>query len=507
MAMKKGGFSSARRAFDVAEGLGLSVVLVALVAAVVFAATRPAVRVRLDLTEGATYTLTDQTKQVLANLDESVEFVSIMRPEPSPYPTGLQAVQLEAADYVHAMLHEYELASGGRVGVRVLDPTADRLEVSDLMREMHLARANVVLVRGPQRTEQVFLEDLVTIDQGTADLQDIRPAEIVDLRAEGPLTSALLSVSSEVAPRVGFLTAMAGPALDDFESGGLGLLQTAVRLQGLEPQGFELVTGATVPPELDVVAVVGPANRLTPAMVDALRAFHRDGGALLLALDPESPPRDVSDEAMDELLAELGFARGRFILVRDDVIADGATRAVLPVRDFGEHEIVSSIAAQGVFATFPATGQIARHPNAPAGLVVDMLAQTDPLVFADQPASAESSYGNFELDPGEVRGARWIAAARDGLGPTGRVALFGNSRFMTNDAIERGGSANLSLALNTLQWLAGREDAIAVRPRTRFESRVELYADEQAEIFTYVVVVMPLAGALLGLLVWFTRRR
>lgn len=507
MAVNRGGFTRLRRTFDVAEGLGLSVVLVALVAAVVYAATRPAVRVRLDLTEGATYTLTDQTRQVLANLDEPVEFVSVMRPELSPYRTGLQDVQREAADYVHAMLHEYELASGGDVDVRILDPSADRLEIGELMRELHLARPNVVLVRGPERTEQVFLEELVTIDRGTADLQDIRPAEIVDLRAEGPLTSAVLSVSSEVRPRIGFLTAMAGPALGDFEQNGLGLLEEAVRLQGLDPRGFELVTSKVVPPELDVVALVGPQTRLTDAMVDALLAFHADGGALFLALDPESPPRGESDEATTRLLAELGFVRGRYILVRDDVVADGPARAVLPVRDFGEHEIVDSIDEQGVFATFPAPGQVDRYDGAPPGLVVDMLAQTDGLVFADEPTSADSNYGNFEHDLGEVRGPRWLGAARDAFGGGGRAVLFGNSRFLTNDAIERGGAANLSLGLNSLQWLAGREDAIAVRPRTRFESRVELYGDERSEVFVYVVVVMPLAGALLGLLVWFTRRR
>ncbi len=508
MAMNKGGFSTGRRAFDVAEGLGLTVVLFALVAAIVYAATRPSVRVRLDLTEGETYTLTEQTKQVLAGLDEPIEFISIMRPELSAYPTGLATVQAEAADYVHSLLHEYELASGGKVTVRVLDPTADRLEVVDLMQSLHLARANVVLVRSRNRTEQVFLQELVTIDEGTSNLQDIHPAEIVDLRAEGPLTSALLSVSSEVLPRIGFLTAMGGPALGDFEQFGLGLLEQSVRLQGIEPQGFELQTAnAVVPPELDVVAVIGPRSRLTQAMVDALAAFHADGGALLLALDPESPLRSQSDEAMDGFLRDLGLARGRYILVQDDLVGEGNGDSVLPIRDFADHDVTASIASQGTVATFVATGQVARHDDAPANVVVERLARTSQLAFADQPLNAQSSAGNYKLDPGEMRGSRWVAAARDRVGGDGRVVLFGTSRVMTNDTIQRGGAANLSLSLNAIQWLTGRQDALAVRPRTRFESRVELFADEQTEIFSYVIIAMPLAGALLGLLVWFTRRR
>ena len=35
----------------------------------------------------------------------------------------------------------------------------------------------------------------------------------------------------------------------------------------------------------------------------------------------------------------------------------------------------------------------------------------------------------------------------------------------------------------------------------------ELFEDEREAIFTYAIVVMPLAGAFIGLLVWLARRR
>ena len=65
----------------------------------------------------------------------------------------------------------------------------------------------------------------------------------------------------------------------------------------------------------------------------------------------------------------------------------------------------------------------------------------------------------------------------------------------------------MDLILNSMNWLAEREQLVDVPPREVFESRVDLFDAEQRDVFLYVVVYMPLAGALLGLIMWFIRRR
>ena len=65
----------------------------------------------------------------------------------------------------------------------------------------------------------------------------------------------------------------------------------------------------------------------------------------------------------------------------------------------------------------------------------------------------------------------------------------------------------MDLALNAVNWLVGREEAIEARPRSVFENRIDLLDDERTTIRLYVLLWMPLSGILLGLLVWFVRRR
>ncbi|MBM3986294.1 MAG: hypothetical protein FJ296_11525, partial [Planctomycetes bacterium] len=205
VALAPGGFTRGRRWLGAAEGLGTALIVLAAVAVVTYAATRPTLRARLDLTEGEQYALSEQTHQLLGALEQPVTVTLLMQPEASRIPNGLYEVQARAIRYADNLLREYELASGGRVAVRRLSPQADRLEAEALVRELNLTRYNVAVVRGAQRHRVVTLEELATIDRGRSEPGVIEPAQLVELHGEAPLTSALLDVGQADPPRVGFV--------------------------------------------------------------------------------------------------------------------------------------------------------------------------------------------------------------------------------------------------------------------------------------------------------------
>src|SRR5262249_4128917 len=157
------------------------------------------------------------------------------------------------------------------------------------------------------------LPELVTIDRGLADPQSIAPAQLVDLRAEGPLTSALLEVGSEKQPRVGLLRRFGGPDPSDYGDLGLGRFADALRGQGLQPFELDLQDATGVPAGTDAVVVWGPQVALGSRVTAMLAAWQSGGGGLLLGLDPL-----VADADVDNLLAGLGAARDHAVLCRDD---------------------------------------------------------------------------------------------------------------------------------------------------------------------------------------------
>lgn len=505
MALTTRGFTRGRRWAGAAEGLGTSIVVVLLVAAVVYAASRPAIRIRTDLTEGAQYTLSEQTERILADLPAPVVVTTIFQPEFQLLDNGLYAVQQKAADYVQNLLQEYAIASGGDLTLQVLDPNTDPVGTRAVIQQYGVTRKNVVVIACEERAKQLFLEDdLVTIDRGFANPEGIQQAELRAYHTEGPLTSAILGVTSEQAPRIGFLVGYGGASIEDMGPFGLGVLTQTLTAQGFDVTTVDLGTEEQdALPEVDVLAIVGPNKPLGSDALQRIGAYHDAGGALLLAFDSW-----LLDAGADELLARVGLRQERAIIARDDIPVEGPERSLVPVRRFlPDHPITASIAREGFGGSFPAASHLGRLEEAPPELLTHVLAMTDSSVFGDK-IEGWSRPGDYVFDEGtEIRWERVIAFAVEG-GP-GRVVAFGGSGFMGNGfhAARAGSPANMDLLLNAANWLAEREQAMAARPRDAYASRVDLYEEERSLVFLYVVVLMPLGGAALGLLVWFARRR
>ena len=92
---------------------------------------------------------------------------------------------------------------------------------------------------------------------------------------------------------------------------------------------------------------------------------------------------------------------------------------------------------------------------------------------------------------------------RDAL--QGRIVAIGDSDFLSNKYVDMAG--NLNLALNCVEWLAGRQDLIAVRPKV-VESRVLSLTAARAQVVFWVSVLgVPGAVVLVGLAAMRRRRR
>lgn len=504
MALKGARFGRGRRLAGAGEGLATTLVVLVVVAALVYAASRPSVRQRFDLTRGATYSLSGQTHAILNQLEQPVEIITLFRPDPQVVPNGLAQVQYEAGEYVVNLLEEYVVAAGGMLSLRVLRPDLHRAEVEELVRSHHLTRYNVVLMVCEGRGRQVYLEELVTIDQGFASPDMIQPAELRQYHGETALSSALLGVSDDEPPVVAFLQGHGECDIEDYEVFGLGVLADALRGQGFNVRRVDMAGRNDLPQDVNVAVVVSPEpEKFGRRATDVLRTFHQNGGALFLALDPWS-----SDKDLDTFVADMGVLRERALVAREDPLVSGHQRTAIVARKFDPtHPITAPIAKQGIFATLAGVGGLHRSPDADVSHGTPALLRTEDDVFGDV-VYGPTEPGDFLFEEGaERRGARTVAMALEGA--PGRAVFLGGSQILTNVHMtgRDSGPANMELILNSMNWLAEREYVVDVPPREVFESRVDLFDAEQRDVFLYVVVYMPLAGALLGLIMWFIRRR
>ncbi len=82
--------------------------------------------------------------------------------------------------------------------------------------------------------------------------------------------------------------------------------------------------------------------------------------------------------------------------------------------------------------------------------------------------------------------------------------VFGDSDFVTDGEI--GNAGNLTLALNAFNWLADRTESLGIPPREIEQVNLFLSADQLDAILLLVLVAMPGAAIVVGMLIWRRRR-
>jgi ABC-type uncharacterized transport system involved in gliding motility auxiliary subunit len=85
-----------------------------------------------------------------------------------------------------------------------------------------------------------------------------------------------------------------------------------------------------------------------------------------------------------------------------------------------------------------------------------------------------------------------------------RLVVFGDADFASNEYL--GAYSNMDLFVNSVNWLMGDIEAIAVRPNKSRASRFQLTSEEFRTIRTLSLFVLPEAIAVLGVFTWWSRR-
>ena len=265
-----------------------------------------------------------------------------------------------------------------------------------------------------------------------------------------------------------------------------------------------LATRENVPEDASAVVIAGPTRPMLPAEITALKRYVEAGGGLFVAIDPQSQTN------LYDLLSVWGIELG------DDVIVDRALavfgQATTPIAGEydGRHPITSRLREPTLF------------PQARSVLISDAAAEADyaTLVktgsesWAERDLDAWRETGRPQFGDGDLEGPVPVAIAGSphvesapGTPPSsmGRIVVFGDSDFVTNEFIDA--LRNRDLFVNSVNWLAGDIEQITVRPNVSRSSSFQMTQDEFRVIQTLSLFVLPEAIAILGVIVWWLRRK
>ena len=415
---------------------------------------------RKDLTEDRQNTLAPETLETLRSLPEPVTAVGFFTAR-------------TPSEQAERLLEQYRFYSDGKFTYRIVDPESDPVAA----REAGITRDGSIVLR-------------------MGDGQ-----EIVDFVSERGLTSALVRLMNPASKTVYFLT---GHGEYDLEQGGdqsYALVKRTLEGKNYTVRSLNLLAEHQVPSDADVVVVAGPQQPLTPAEVEALDAYLRNGGALL-ALEEPLPVTQFGD-APDPLATYLSGTWG--LTLGEDIVVDLSSEQpfVAVAAQYAAHPITEKIAQ--VATVFPTARSVQVSGDLTDTFPV-VLVQTGQNSWAESDLAAVAAQENFAADEGDLIGSVPLAAAEERSDWGARVVVFGDSDFASDAYFGFLGDGDLFV--NAVDWAAGQENLINLTPKERTQ-RVLVPPQSWALglILLGTVFVLPGLALVAGLTTWWQRRR
>jgi len=455
---------------------------------------------RYDLTHQRRYSLSPETLSYLRNLPRPVRIVVTLTEDSD------NAEVAQAFQDLRGLLREYAYATEAdenrKITVEYLDVYQRRREADQL---------------GIDETDRVFF--LCGDKRRTllpAELYDVANRERKAFRGEQAVTSAILDVSSPDKKKIYFIAGHGELSPDDVDPvRGLSLLRDALRERNFAVDSVKLDYTRRVPADAALLVAVAPQGRFQPLEQEILRRYLSDNaGRLILLLAPGQP------HGLDDLLLDWG------ILVDNDVIYDtGAENMTeegdLLLRFLTRHPVTQTLIDWRLQPRIGPARSVRPDPGRSLGngLTVTTLAATSTTAWGEVGYRMQ---GFHEYTPGvdirpipgmEPRDRLGVAVAservpvRDNLPFSvrgGRLIVFGTGDMIGNSRIAD--PANQNVFFSAVNWTVDRDAQfnIPARPIERFQ--LSLSAGELTRLRYSLLLGLPAVAALLGLIVYWTRR-
>ncbi len=464
---------------------------------------------RFDLTRMRAHSLSAETRAHLKALKQPVHIYVTIAPDS------------EAYHRVRSLLREYayttESKDQGRVTVEYIDPDRNPRKLRELQLDLEQYQGAVALVTSQQgtRRESRMLAATDLFQAGRKNPRTGKPDGLA-FSGEHAFTSAILDVTGSEQKKIYFLVSHGEMELTDTRpSRGLSVLkdQLSFRNYKLEPLNFS--TARAIPDDAALLVCAAPQSPFTKYELVMLREYMtaRDGHFLYLSND-----RPTEETGLNDLWHDWG------IIVDRAAIMDSNPEYVRENGDLifkvfdGEHPVTRQLPLIPDQVTFGQTTVVRPNPSKvrDEGLVITRLIVTQsPTAWGERDfrdlGRARYNPGQ-DLPPDDKLLVAAIASERVSAKKNlpfsvhgGRLVVFGSAQFIANNRIALNG--NLNLITSAIDWLAERDGAVNVPARPIEQFQLSLTEKEQSRLQYSLLFGVPGAVAILGLLVYWTRRR
>jgi ABC-type uncharacterized transport system involved in gliding motility auxiliary subunit len=433
---------------------------------------------RLDLTEGNRYSISDQSQKIVQSLEDDIHIKAFYQ-EADP-----------KRDQTRDLLETYRYHSK-RVHYQSIDPD----------REPSLAKHYQI------RT------------YGTLVLEGFGKTQTITLAEEENISNAILKLTQEKERVVYFLTGHGDREASSFEKDGYSSAKAAIEKENFRVEILNLLADPKVPEDAALVIVADPKKPLLGSETEALHHYLARGGSVLHLLEP------FTESGTEKFLESYG------INLKSDMVVDtmsrvfGASYLIPVVTEYGVHKITDGF---NIACFLPTARSVDAADQSPDGVELTELALTSNYSWSDtdfrfgQPEPPKFDASKDKRGPITVAVIAAISAGPEAdkkkeqqsdlantpgtdLESQALLAVFGDSDFASNSYFNLQGNGDFFL--NTINFLAQQENLISIeRPKTK-STPLTLSRLQGQLLFWAGLLLMPTLVLVAGLAVFWVRRK
>jgi ABC-type uncharacterized transport system involved in gliding motility auxiliary subunit len=443
------------------------------------------------------YRLSDRTKALIASLNTDVDVMVFFQRNQEQY------------DNVRNLLKEYEYEAARfkpqRLRIAFVDPDRDLARTRELKQKFDLTSGNVVVFTSAGRTKYVDAKDTVEIEYKLK--QDLTvDRKFAGFKGEQVFSSAIQSVLQESSPVVYFLTGHGERDIKDCgEQSGYSALARVIRRDNIELKTLQFAETRAIPDDCSALVIAGPEKRLSAPEIDSIASYLNKGGRLFLLIDP------TIMTGLEKVLEDWNVKLGHSVVVGLTYTGDD-----LIITEYGNHPITKNLSNVVTEFFMPRSIELietsATQPaqaDQPRAVVLaantkDGWAESDINQKPPRFDAAVDRRGPIPVAVAVERGA--LRDINVGIKPT-RIVVIGDSYFVSNGGLSKAIGGNIDFFMSSMNWLVAREALLAIGPKPVTVLRLDMNRQQVKTAAIIILGAMPLAAALIGLMVWARRRQ
>ena len=436
----------------------------------------------IDCTEKKLYSLSDETKSKMKNLEKDIT---------------IQLINTGESSYITEYANKYPTVSK-KITVEEISDLSSRV---DLQTKYSITESgSLIVVKSGEKEKTLTSSDLYTYDYSTG--KQIN-------KIEEALTNAIIEVTLDEKPHVYILS---GKTYYDTEN-VLSIILSELKDESNEVDYLDLLTQGEIPADCDCLIITTLKQDLSELERDKILEYINNGGKILMLTSQNM--LDVETPNLKQVLSQYGVSMEYGAVLEQDsskmlqnapnTIVEDASASFMDKLDMK----IKMCAINAGKIKFDDDDKLSE-----LGVTYETIVQTSDKAFVRTNFNTKSSSrtDNDGEEESIIIGAYVKKTVSDEK--TSQLIIYSNELFASNLEVTLGTQYftyaselynNRDVVLNSISHLTERDDTISIRKAS--ESETYTVTDQEDVIIKTIIFTVPFIIIMIGIVVWIYRRR